>query len=257
MRKSVLGAVTLVCGATMIVSCSSSGTKTKNPPTSPSGASSVGSSGGSGGSSASSVASSQLGPQIKAAMTAASTFHLVGVGSDGGKPIGFDIHFDGAKIDGSIKQASGTSKLISPGGPSVYISGDDAYWASTAGAASVATLHGKWLQVQKTDKDFADLAKSYSKAAFLDETIADLAAATDLEPAGSTTLGGVAATRYTEGDSGEVDLAASGPAVILKLIDKSAGGNTLTFSDYGKPYSIAAPPAPQIIDYGKLKSGGH
>jgi hypothetical protein len=47
---------------------------------------------------------------------------------------------------------------------------------------------------------------------------------------------------------------ATGPPVILKVVDPSSTGRTLAFSDYDKPYPFAPPPAVQTVDFSKLEN---
>jgi hypothetical protein len=189
-------------------------------------------------------------------MKAASTFHLVGnVTDDNGKPLALDIHFGVHKTDGSITQNGRKIELINPGGASVYFRAPDALWRQYGGAAAVALLHGKWVNVPAADKRFAELAGSFDKDNFIAAMTSDGSSQRKLRKVGTSSVGGVPATEYKSSDGSEIYLAATGSPVILKIVDASSGGGTMTFSDYDKPYPFAPPPASETVDFAKLE--GH
>lgn len=48
-------------------------------------------------------------------------------------------------------------------GSVAFFSGNDRFWAAAAGAAAVNLLHGKYLKVRTTDKDFATFTSLEAK----------------------------------------------------------------------------------------------
>jgi hypothetical protein len=189
-------------------------------------------------------------------MKAASTFHLLGdVTDDNGKPLALDIHFGVHKTDGSITQNGQKIELINPSGASVYFRAPDALWRQVGGAAAVALLHGKWVKVPATDKRFAELAGSFDKDDFIAAMTSDGSSQRTLRKVGTRSVGGVPATEYKSSDGSQIYLAATGSPVILKIVNTSSGGGTMTFSDYDKPYQFAPPPASETVDFAKLE--GH
>jgi hypothetical protein len=64
----------------------------------------------------------------------------------------------------------------------------------------------------------------------------------------------VRATEYkpTSG-KGRPFIAQYGPPVILKAVDPSRDGGTISFSDFGKSYKFRLPPTALVIDFAKLE----
>jgi hypothetical protein len=249
MNKPVTIAVAAIAGAVLLAGCTSSSTKGKGTTTPASTPSSSTSSAGN-----SSVSAPELEKKVVAATQAATSFHLVGTGAgDGGKPVAFDIHFGPHKTAGSITQNNQPIKLINPGGASVYFQADDSLWKQVGGAAAVSMFHGKWVKVAANDKRFADLSSSFDKDSLLSGMFSGDSG--DLQVVGPATVDGTAAIEYLDADHNELYVAATGKPVLLKLVDRSSGGGTLTFSDYNKPYSFAPPPAAETVDFAKLEAG--
>jgi hypothetical protein len=246
MRKHLSVAAAIACAA-VIAACSSS---TQGSP----------STGSSAPSSRSSTSVSDLKTSVLHAMQAATSFHMVGNAmDDSGKPIQFDIHFGEHQVAGSIVQEGQKIELINPGGQWVYFRAPDSLWQQQGGAAAVALFHGKWVKVAADDQRFTSLTGSFDKDAFVNEMMSNSGSSSDsdLRKVGPATVNGAAATKYrSDSDHTELYLAANGAPVILKIVDPSSDGGSLTFSEYGKANSVTPPPDSQTVDFAKLE-GGH
>jgi hypothetical protein len=245
--KNVACAVAALTSAVLIAGCSSgtqgNGSSSRVP------ASSSASSSGS-----SPVDSDALRRQVGAAMRAASMFHVAGtVTDDQGRPLALDIHFGVHQADGSITRNGQKIEVINPGGASVYFRAPDALWRRVGGAAAVALLHGRWVKVPAADKRFAELAGSFDKDNFVAAMTSNGSSHRTLRKVGARSVGGVPATEYTSSDGSQIYLAATGSPVILKIVDPSSGGGTMTFSDYDQPHQFASPPASETVDFAKLE----
>lgn len=254
MHKSLIFAFASVLSATLSAGCTSNsdegGSKTPPPAT------------GTATSAAGSAAPSPLGStinakalkqQVAAAMKAASAFHVLGnEADDKGKPIAFDIHFGTHKTDGSIAQNGQKIELINPGAAALYFRLPGAIWRQFGGAAAVALLSGKWVKVPADDTRFTELASSFDKDTFIAGMTSDSSGSSELRKVGTTNVDGAPAIEYKSSKGSEIYVAATGAPMILKIVDPSSAGGTLTFSDYGKPYQFAAPPAAQTVDFSKL-----
>jgi hypothetical protein len=237
MLKHVTFAVASVVAAALIASCSSSTHPTPAPPAS-----------------ASSLAG-EVRQQVLAAMQAAQSFHVAGNGTGAdGMPIQIDIHFGPHKTAGSIIQSGQKVELINPGGPSVYFKAPDALWKSEGGDAAVTLFHEKWVKVPAADKRLEQLSKSFDKDTFIGTlSSGGTGDAGALRKVGTATVLGTPAVRYeVPSDHTQVYVAASGPPVLLKLVNPAKDGGTITFTDYNKPYAFSPPPAGQIVDFGQL-----
>jgi hypothetical protein len=244
---SWLRTVEVLClvGVTLLAGCSSK-SKTAGP-TAGGASSSVTPSNGS------TVDTKALQRQVKAAMTAAPAFHLVGSATDDkGKPLKLDIHFATDKAAGSITRDGQKIGLINPGGASVYFRLPDGVWKQLGGPSAVALLSGKWVKVPANDARFAEVANSFDKDSFVAEMTSDGSSSATLRKVGTDDVNGQPAVKYKSSKGTEIYVAATGPPVILKTVDPSATGGTLIFSDYGEHYPFAPPPAGQTVDYTKL-----
>jgi hypothetical protein len=252
--RKYLGVAAAIAGATIIAACSSS---TNGSPSS----GSSGSSGSSASGGGSSTSTADLKASVQQAMNAATSFHMVGNATNSGKPIRFDIHFGPHQAAGSIVEDGVTIELINPGGQSVYFKAPDSLWQQQGGAAAVALFHGKWVKVPTNDQRFSELTNSFDKDAFVSQMLSDDGSSSnsDIAKVGPATVNGTAATKYrSKSDNTELYLAADGAPVILKIADSSSSGGTLTFSDYGKAYSVTQPAASQTVDFAMLeKAAGH
>jgi len=247
MRKHLGIAAAIAC-VTVIAACSSS---TKGTPSRGSSAPATGSS--------TSVAG--LKASVQQAMQAATSFHMIGSGADdSGKPIQFDIHFGQHQAAGSIVQEGLKIELINPGGQSVYFKAPDSLWQQEGGAAAVTLFHGKWVKVPANDARFSDLTKSFDKDSFVGQMMSASGSPSDadLHKVGPATVNGTPAIKYrSESDHSELYVAADGPPVIVKIVDPSSTGGALTFSEYGKAYSVTPPPDSQTVDFAKLEGNHH
>ena len=252
LHKHLSVAAALACAA-LIAACS---TSTKGSPSSGSSTPSSGSSTPAGGSSTS-VA--DLKASVLQAMRAATSFHMVGNAlDDSGKPIQFDIHFGEHQVAGSIVQDSMKIELINPGGRWVYFRAPDSMWQQQGGAAAVALFHGKWVKVAADDQRFTSLTGSFDKDAFVSEMMSNSGSSSDsdLRRVGPATVNGIPATKYrSDSDNTELYLAANGAPVIVKIVDPSSDGGSLTFSEYGKASPVTPPPESQTVDFAKLEGG--
>jgi len=236
-HKSLIVAYASVLSAALIAGCTSNsnkgGSKT-TPPATGTASSAAGSAAPS--TVGSTIDAKALKQQVAAAMKAAAAFHVIGKETDDkGKRIAFDIHFGTHKTDGSITQNGQKIELINPGAAAVYFRLPDAIWRQFGGAAAVALLSGKWVKVPAGDKRFAELASSFDKDTFIAGMTSDSSDSSELRKVGTTNVDGTPATEYESSKGSEIYIAATSAPVILKIVDPSSAGGTLTFSDYGTP----------------------
>jgi hypothetical protein len=258
LRKSFAVAVASVaCSALVAAGCTSTSSGTGDKSTTPGGTSDTASPPASS-SSAAPVASgnatipvSDLGSKVAAAMKAATDFHMVGDGADDqGKPVAFDIHFATDKTAGSVTEQGQKIELINLGGSSLYFKLSGALWKQLEGAEAEAKFAGKWVKVPAKETAFKPLEQAFDRQSFVGELLPGSTA--DLKWSGPATVDGVAATKYVGSDGTQLFIALTGPPVILKAVDPSSVGGSITFSDYGKPYSFSEPSPGQTVDLSGL-----
>jgi hypothetical protein len=189
------------------------------------------------------------------------------------RAIGAEGKAGSVRINGSIKQGKTTIALnllvnsdgegggtfVQEGstihlkrvGPLLYFNAPTKFWSSHATKAQTKSYGGKWIEVSALDSRF----QSFDQ--FLDAT--DLVTAVFQGHTNPLTLSQPKATYQGHkivivGDqvtvkgkkySGQMYIAATGKAVVYKIIDKSASENgIINFSHYGKAVSIVVPPNP-------------
>ncbi len=256
MRKSFAVAVASVaCSALVAAGCTSTSSGTGDKSTTPAGKSSAASApaGSSSASGNATIPVSDLGNKVSAAMKAATDFHMVGKGTDDqGKPVAFDIHFATHKTAGSVTEQGQKIELINLGGSSLYFKLPGALWKQLEGADAESKFAGKWVKVPAKETAFKPLEQAFDRQSFVGELLPGSTA--DLKKSGTATVDGVAATKYVGSDGTQLFIAVSGAPVILKAVDPSSLGGSITFSDYGRPYSFSEPSAGQTVD---LSGIGH
>lgn len=245
MRKSLVTALTIVGCAALVAGCSSILGKGDEPSKHPSRSVSHGPGNAT-------IAPRDLGRKVGAAMRSETKFHLVGKGTDAGKPVAFDLHVAPHKLAGWIKENGAKIELINPGGASLYFRLSRTTWKRLAGEQAAVIFAGKWVKVAADDKQFASMAKGFDAKGLTGE-VARIARS-GLKKVGPATVRGVRATEYkSASDHSRLFIALYGPPVVLKAVDPSRDGGTITFSDYGKSYKFRLPPTALVIDFAKLE----
>ena len=179
------------------------------------------------------------------ALRAASSAQITGTVTDSGQSIRLDLTLaSGDNTSGTLTIGNADVQLIKVG-QSVFIKGDMDFLQKYAGndPAVLSQLNGKWLKTATTtDFDqftldgFAGLLKPGTGSS------AVLAQVTQ------STLNGQKVVVVSQQDGSTLDIANTGPALPLKLESKGSDGGTITFANYNKSVSIAAPPASQVFD---------
>ncbi|WP_371497442.1 hypothetical protein OG871_15875 [Kitasatospora sp. NBC_00374] len=186
----------------------------------------------------------------------------------------FDITSEGQKIAGSVAEDSsgncvgqvslgdkGSFDLLRTSG-SVWLKPDAAFWEKSVAAGTSKTLAGKYLMGGaeaagvKELASFCDMGIETLKSIGKTESGADdTAGATK---GGTKQVGADLAVVIKDGDAttkAEMAVAAKGEPYLLQLATTGADTGTMTFSDYGKPVTVTAPPAAQVIDASKYLKG--
>jgi hypothetical protein len=168
-----------------------------------------------------------------------------------GKEQEVDVRIGSHKARWSITEDDKTMEVIKPGGDWAYMKANDSMWRKFGGDSVAALMSGKWLRFSVDDPSFAKIANEFDKDAFVDELLGTLTpeAFGKLTNFGPTAINGRPAIDYRN-DAGEsLTIAASGPPVLIQL---AAGASTITFLEYGRAFSFAAPPASRTVERSEL-----
>jgi hypothetical protein len=185
----------------------------------------------------------QILAKAKSALGAADAVRISGAGSDEGTQVKLDMRYG---ADGAVGTFffNGQRLDLLRVGDDVYVKGSPSFWTTFANGQVAKQLGGKYVKTTLTDARFKPIA-----------SFTDLTDSVDgfLEPDGAITKGGPktvagvpAIALVNKGATGgTLYVATTGRPYPLSVDGK---GQRLTFTDYGKPVTVQAPPAAQIVD---------
>ncbi|MEU7578044.1 hypothetical protein AB0B50_10615 [Streptomyces sp. NPDC041068] len=147
---------------------------------------------------------------------------------------------------GSAKK--GKAEFLSSG-KFTYSKGDDKFWEASGGGATAELLKGRW--VKRPNK--GSKAVCNPDDMFSNKNLKKLKREDDAEVGGAKAA---VLTRKKGGETTTFYVAMEGKPYFLKVVNKGSDGpGTVTFSDYGKPVDVKAPPASEVVDPEKLAAG--
>lgn len=235
-----------VCATALLGAACGAGTTTSSSSaaSAPAGASPTAAGGGLAG-----LPAEEILARASAALQGAKSVRIKGAGGSGSQRFALDVRYSGTGAVGTVGVGGQTVELRKVG-QVVYLRGSREFWTGTSGAAAARQLTGKWLRTPLTDKRFAELAE-----------ITDLSKAAEgiLKPDGKVAKGGTRTINGTEaiglttaGQDGVLYIATEGEPYPLRIEGGSGETGGLDFSEYGKPLTVQAPPAAQVVDIGKI-----
>jgi hypothetical protein len=179
----------------------------------------------------------QVFSDAQKATAAASSVHVVGHITSGGKPISLDF-VGGTKRGGGALSSSGWSLQIVLAGQNVYLKGSAASFTTLAGnKAAGQLLGGRWLQTTNANKDFG----SFSELFNVSKLVHAINSKSDSIKKGSpTTVDGQSVVTLIDAkEQGKLYVAATGPPYIVEITGGPKEPGTIKFNQYGS----AKPPA--------------
>jgi hypothetical protein len=194
----------------------------------------------------------QILAKARTALENAASVHVKGLIVDQGDRIHVDIRIKrSAGGRGTLTVNGQTVELIRVGAK-LYLRADEAFWRSQTGNAEVGKLlGGKYLVAPATHPDFKDLA-GIADLKWMSEQLANDAPLTKgkhKNVRGTDAIGLVDSGT----DGGVLYVALQGQPYPLRLEPNDTGtGESIDYLDYGKPVTLTAPPASQVIDITKL-----
>ncbi|MFE0171531.1 hypothetical protein ACFWZ2_04375 [Streptomyces sp. NPDC059002] len=178
----------------------------------------------------------------------AGSFAMKGQMKQGGETsnIAFSVAESGDCKGTMGSQKSGTAEFLSVGNAS-YVKADEKFLGSKGNGGAAELLKGRWMKSDKKDsvcnRDDMFKADELKKMKREDDADVDGKKAAVL-------------TRKKGKETTTFYVAMEGKPYFLKVVNKGSDGpGTVTFSDYGKPVDVKAPPASEIVDPEKLVSG--
>ncbi|MER5966147.1 hypothetical protein [Streptomyces sp. NPDC002057] len=199
---------------------------------------------------------------------AATALRMSGTGKTEGKEMTTDFTLDAkGSCKGTMAASAGKdgkAEILRTGG-FTYMKGDDAFWRSTGGeegasadeAGAMATLlKGRWMKMpsQGDDNDLGSLCDLKTMIKEMDdEKKSDRTGLTRGEDADVDGTPAVALTKKKGAETTTFYVAKEGKPYLLRVV--ATGGKepgTVTFSEFDKALTVAAPPADQVVDMAQL-----
>jgi hypothetical protein len=174
------------------------------------------------------------------AADSASSVHVSGAGTQGGKPISLDLTFARGKgATGSISLNGAEFDLILIGN-TAYIRAGSAFWKKYGGpnAGVGQLLTNKWLKFSANNAQLGPLTRVANQTSFFKL----LKSHGKLENKGDTTFKGqsaVAIDDTTQG--GTLYVASSGTPYPLGITQSGSSSGTITFDKWNQPVTLTAP----------------
>ncbi|WP_445526455.1 hypothetical protein [Streptomyces cyslabdanicus] len=190
--------------------------------------------------------------KAKAAAASADTVHLSGNVVSNGRTYRLDMRLKDEGGSGSVTSQGVAFGLLRVG-EQLYLKANAEFWGQVDGSGKATgaadKLDGKYVKVPQGDPAYQRFSGFTHKDVLLDGLLTlhgTLATDGHHEQAGVRTIrinGG-------EGTGGTLDVSLEGTPYPLRLV-RAGDAGTLTFSDWGKNFSLAQPEKSETVDYGK------
>ena len=166
-----------------------------------------------------------------------------------GDPWTLELRYRGTASDGSFV-IDGMTVQIRKVGRSVYRKASQRYWRSRLGPAANRLPPGKWIKVPITDKSLKEIADLLQQDEMAD---AFLGLPGTLSAGVFKTVNGVEAVPViSDGPDKETAYVAIVGAPYPLRIETGTDVGSVDFLDYGRPFTIAAPPPGQVAEFESL-----
>jgi hypothetical protein len=185
------------------------------------------------------------GPQVAkdaaAALDKAGSAHVTATLASAGQREKVDLDMRGTDTSGTVTIGAQAVKIISTGGNLYLQAPAEFFTAQGLSAEQAGQLVGKWVTLPK--QSGGGLGDFNLKS--LSGELRKPSSGTTKNAVKTATVNGTKVVVVTESDGSTVDVAAEGAAYPLRFQNKSSDNSgTITLSDFGKKFAIAAPPSP-------------
>jgi hypothetical protein len=179
----------------------------------------------------------QVVADAQAAAKSASIVHVVGGGTDNGRPIKLDLWVGDGRGKGHLEE-NGLSFDLVRIGKAVYVKAGAAFWKQFAGAAAAALLHDRWVKVPTSQTQVQSIIGLTDKSVFLSSILGQHG---KIENKGLTDYHGqtVVEIRDTT-QNGSLYVASEGTAFPVALKGGKNQGD-ISFTDWNASETVVAP----------------
>ncbi|MER7835588.1 hypothetical protein ABTY98_06645 [Streptomyces sp. NPDC096040] len=188
--------------------------------------------------------------KTRAAATSAATVRMAGTVVTSGRTYQLDMRLNAEGGTGSVTSKGSTFQLLRVG-QTLYLQADAEFWNHADGSdtSAAGALDGKYVKVPQGDPSYKKFSGFTDKDVLLSGLLTlHGALSTDghHEQAGTPTI----RIAGDSGSGGTLDVSLKGKPYPLRL-ERGGGAGTLTFSDWGKTFSVVEPEKGETVDYGK------
>ncbi|MDT0481680.1 MULTISPECIES: hypothetical protein [Streptomyces] len=197
----------------------------------------------------------QIQSRTRAAAGSADALRLSGNVVTSGRTYKLDMRLNSDGGSGSVTAQGATFQLLRIG-KELYLKADADFWTQEDGKgdgsdsdAAADKLDGKYVKVPSGDPAYKKFSGFTDKDVLLDGL---LTLHGSLDTDGHHEQAGTRTIRITgdKGDGGTLDVSLEGRPYPLRLA-RAGGAGTLTFSAWGKNFSLTEPGKDETVDYGK------
>ncbi|MGW2704406.1 hypothetical protein [Streptomyces sp. NPDC001340] len=190
----------------------------------------------------------QIQTKTRAAADAAPTVRLSGTVVTSGRTYKLDMRLKADGGTGSVTSQGATFGLLRVG-KQLYLKADADFWSHDGDTGAAGKLNGKYVKVPQGDPAYKKFSGFTDKAVLLDGLLTlhgKLATDGHHDQSGTRTI------RITgdAGSGGTLDVSLQGKPYPLRLVRAGSAG-TLSFSDWGKDFTVTEPAKSETVDYGK------
>ena len=170
--------------------------------------------------------------QVKEAVAAATSVHIVGTGTTGGQPLALNLKLVKDKGGAGHVTVNGLSFDIVRIGDKAYFKGSSSFWSKFGGSAAAQLFNGKWLMAPANKGELASFTPLTNLTALTNQVLASHGT---LKMGDTTEINGQPAVAIVDqSNGGTLYVATTGPAYPLKLTP-GKGKGAITFSDWDQP----------------------
>ncbi|MFF4896896.1 hypothetical protein [Streptomyces sp. NPDC001068] len=188
--------------------------------------------------------------KTRAAATSVATVRMAGTVVTSGRTYQLDMRLNADGGTGSVTSKGSTFHLLRVG-RTLYLQADADFWNHTGGddTSAAGTLDGKYVKVPQGDPSYKKFSGFTDKDLLLSGLLTlhgSLSTAGHHEQSGTPTI----RIAGDGGSGGTLDVSLSGKPYPLRL-ERAGGAGTLTFTDWGRSFSVTEPGKGDTVDYGK------
>ncbi|MEU2617345.1 hypothetical protein ABZ642_04135 [Streptomyces sp. NPDC007157] len=188
--------------------------------------------------------------KTRAAATSVATVRMAGTVVTSGRTYQLDMRLNARGGTGSVTSKGSTFHLLRVG-RTLYLQADADFWNHADGndRGAAGTLDGKYVKVPQGDPSYKKFSGFTDKDLLLSGLLTlhgSLSTDGHHEQSGTPTI----RIAGDGGSGGTLDVSLKGEPYPLRL-ERAGGAGTLTFTDWGRSFSVTEPKKGETVDYGK------